>query len=99
MSFPNRRHGNGPAIGSLQKKPTKALNRKEQRMKIRESEIESINKELSKPSTEVVQMKRDRKVSNVATATLKYACDLEARNQVHHFFLQFHMTISITWSK
>ena len=56
-------------------------------MKIRENEIESINKELSRPSTEVIQMKRDRKVSNVATATLKYACDLEARNQVHYFFL------------
>jgi hypothetical protein len=68
-------------------------------MKIRETEIESINKELSRPSTEVIQMKRDRKVSNVATATLKYACDLEARKQVHHFFLPLLMMISITWFK
>ena len=38
-------HGNGPAIGAISKKPSKAINRREQRMKIREVEIESIQNE------------------------------------------------------
>jgi carbamate kinase len=76
-------HGNGPAVGSMSKKPSKAENRREQRMKIREVEIESIQNELKKPSAEVIQLKKDRKATNHQTATLKYACDLEARTQVH----------------
>lgn len=76
-------HGNGPAIGAMSKKPSKAINRREQRMKIREVEIESIQNELKKPSAEVIQLKKDRKATNYQTATLKYACDLEARTQVH----------------
>ena len=48
-------------------------------MKIREVEIESIQNELKKPSAEVIQLKKEY----IATATLKYACDLEARTQVH----------------
>jgi hypothetical protein len=84
-------HGNGPAVGSMSKKPSKAENRREQRMKIREVEIESIQNELKKPSAEVIQLKKDRKATNHQTATLKYACDLEARTQVHRI-LEILMT-------
>ena len=40
-------HGNGPAIGAMSKKPSKAINRREQRMKIREVEI-CMNKQILK---------------------------------------------------
>ena len=93
------RHDNGPQVGTA-KKPTKGINRKDQRARIREEKIESINNELSKPSLEVIQLKRDRKASNTATATLKLACDLEARNQVcksvdHVHPLNFHVNLTV----
>lgn len=79
----------------MAKKPVKAISRKEQRMKTRETEIESINKDISKPSDEVIQLKRDRKAANLATATLKFACDLEARKQVFQTFtLYFRKCLS-----
>lgn len=81
-------HGNGPAIGAMSKKPSKAINRREQRKNIREVEIESIQNELKKPSGEVIQLKKDRKATNYQTATLKYACDIEARTQVQHELFQ-----------
>jgi hypothetical protein len=78
----SNRSNNGPATGSQAKKPAKKMSRREQRAKIKENEIDSINKELGKPSQSVIQLRKDRKAVKSQVAAINYANALECRSQV-----------------
>lgn len=63
-------------------KPTKAENRKMQRAKKRTVEIEKLNEDLKRPSTQSLNNKKDRKMIAKQVACGNYANDITARREV-----------------
>jgi hypothetical protein len=91
MTFSNlvsqnyNRRSSGPSSSSnnsARTKPTKAESRKMQRAKKRTVEIEKINTELKRPSTQSLNNKKDRKMIAKQVACGNHANDIAARREV-----------------